>query len=343
MEINLKEFGYNNYFSSQFNKLKESSLIPARIISQTRTLYNVVCEKGFLSAKLSNILRQNAVFKSELPAVGDWVAISVRRDKAYISHVFERKSCITRKTSGKVFDEQVLSSNIDILFIVSSLNEDYNINRLCRYISLAKTGKVKPVILLSKSDLVDDSSPFVSEVKTVASEIPVHSVSVKDAETMTILENYLKTGLTAAFVGSSGVGKSTLINMLLRENRQKTNEISEAIKKGKHTTSSREIILLQNGGIVIDNPGIRELQVWNEDIETGFEDLMELAKDCRFFDCLHDTEPGCAVKEAVENGLLEQVKIEKWKEHKAEVEQLHKMKELSAKIFEKRKVVKKKS
>ena len=192
MLTDLEKLGYDNFFKEQYSKIKDSSLLPARVISQRRNLYDVFCEKGMISAKLSGALRRAAVFKSELPAVGDWVAVSARRDKGYIQHVFERKSCITRKTSGKVFDEQVLSSNIDILFIVTSMNGDYNINRLQRYVSLARSGGVEPVILLSKSDLIEDSALFLEKTGSAFSGINMHTVSVSDVSTVGTLRNYVK-------------------------------------------------------------------------------------------------------------------------------------------------------
>ncbi len=342
-KMDIKKYGYSKFFKDQFERLKKRSFFPARVVSQSRNLYKVVCEKGFFDAKLSGSLRRDALFKSDLSAVGDWVVISIKRDKAYIHETLQRKSCITRKTSGKVFNEQVLSANVDIAFIVSSLDEDFNIKRIRRYISLAKTGKVKPVILLSKSDLKDDCSEFLQEVKDSAANIPVHAVSVKNKDASEVFKEYLKEGITSVFIGSSGVGKSTLINMLLGSDRQKTGEISEKAKKGKHITSSRELILIKDRGLVIDTPGIRELQVWNEDIDTGYEDIEILSCKCRFFDCCHDTEPDCEVKKAVEDGVLSKQRLENWRAHKLEIENLKKMKELSAKIFAKRKVKKNKS
>ncbi len=339
--MKVSEYGYDKFFKIQFEKAAGEGSLPARIISESRNHFKVVCEKGFFEAKLSGKLRQSAIFKSDLPAVGDWVAIYVRRDKAFIHAILDRKSSITRKTAGKVFDRQVLSSNIDVLFIVTSLDCDFNINRLGRYVSLAKTGRVKPVILLSKSDLVSETGSFAGQITENFPSVPVHSVSVKDENTLKLMEKYLKKGVAASFVGSSGVGKSTLINMLAGEDIRKTAEVSKTDNKGRHTTSQRELILLENGGIVIDTPGIRELQVWDEDISSGFEDIEKLSQDCRFFDCMHDTEPDCAVKKGVEEGTISAKRLEKWKERKKEIEEMVKNKELSAKILAKRKFSKK--
>jgi ribosome biogenesis GTPase / thiamine phosphate phosphatase len=334
--MNIVEYGYDIFFKKQFDKKELKELIPARIISESRNSYSIVSEQGFFIAKLIGKVRQDSIFRSDLPAVGDWVAVSIRRDNALIHKILDRRSVIIRKTSGKIFDQQILSSNIDILFIVTSPDNDFNINRLERYISLAESGKVRPVILLNKMDTLEDPSFFIEMTKNSFLSVDVRATSIKDPEVKKMLEKYLSRGKTGAFVGSSGVGKSSLINILIGRDLQKTGAISDSVKKGKHTTSKRELILLENGGMVIDTPGIRELQVWDENASSGFKDIEELAKNCRFSDCMHDTEPECAVKTAVENGLILQERIDKWKSLKLEIEEMKKNREFAAKIIAKR-------
>ncbi len=317
--------------------------VVAKVIGQGRHYYTVLSEKGEFKAKLSGSLRYNSVLKSDLPSVGDMVEISVRGDKAYIMSVLERKSCFSRRSAGNVVDEQVLAANLDILFIVMSLDENFNLKRLQRYISAARAGKITPVILLNKSDLCAETFSMTEKVREIAAGIEVFAVSSKDPATLEIIFRFLDSGTTAAFTGSSGVGKSTLINMLLGEERQKTAEISSAVKKGRHTTSSRDMIFLSNGAIVIDTPGIREIQMWETDEPEGFERILELSIGCRFFDCRHDTEPDCAVKNAISQGLLPADVLEMWRIQQVEMGELQQKKEESEKILESRKAKKRRS
>lgn len=317
--------------------------VVARVTGQGRHYYAVLSEQGELKAKLSGSLRYNSVFKSDLPAVGDWVEISLRGDKAYIVSVQKRKSCFSRRSSGNVVDEQVLAANLDILFIVMALDENYNLKRLQRYISAAGSGNIQPVVLLSKSDLCDNVSSMTDMVKKMIPKVEVFTVNSKDPSVLRIFEIFLKPGVTAAFTGSSGVGKSTLINMLIGEERQKTADISQSVKKGRHTTSSRDMIFLDSGAIVIDTPGIREIQMWETEDPAGFERIAEIAAGCRFADCEHDTEPDCAVKEAILKGQLDENILEMWKIQCLETMELRQKKEISEKILEHRKSKKRRS
>ena len=342
-KINLVKWGFDSRFKDLALKESDSGLIPARVIGHNRHFYDVVCEKGFFSAKTSGSIRYNSVLKSDLPAVGDWVMISLRRDKSYICSILPRKNCISRRCSGNVIDEQVLSSNIDIVFIVMSMDENFNLKRLQRYISVAASSKIKSVILLTKSDLCDKSSELLEEVKKAAPDKEVFAISSFDESTERLLKSFVLPGTSAVFIGSSGVGKSTLINTLSGSNIRATGEISSAVRKGRHTTSARELILLESGGMVIDTPGMREIQNWQEEDASGFEIIRELSLQCRFADCRHKTEPGCAVKEAVENGTLPVETLEMWQKQLEESEELKQKKAASLKILETRRSKRKKN
>ena len=342
-KIYLEKWGFDGHFKELALKKSENGLIPARVIGHNRHFYDVVCEKGFFSAKTSGSIRYNSVLKSDLPAVGDWVMISLRRDKSYICSILPRKNCISRRCSGNVIDEQVLSSNIDIVFIVMSLDENFNLKRLQRYISVAASSKIKSVILLTKSDICDKSKELLEEVKKVAAEKDVFAISSFDESTEKLLKSFIPSGTSAVFIGSSGVGKSTLINTLSGSNIRVTGEISSAVRKGRHTTSARELILLPSGGMVIDTPGMREIQNWQEEDASGFEIIRELSRLCRFADCRHKTEPGCAVKEAVENGTLAAETLEMWQKQLEESEELKQKKAASLKILETRRAKRKKN
>lgn len=317
--------------------------VTARVIGHGRHFYTVLSEKGEQAAKLSGSLRYNAALKSDLPAIGDWVEISLRGDKAYIVSVHKRKSCFSRKESGNVIDEQVLAANLDILFIVMSLDENFNINRLQRFISAARTGNILPVIVLSKSDVCKNVEELSNKVKCVFPDIAIFTTSSKIPATYDFLKNYLLPGVTAAFTGSSGVGKSTIINLLLGEHRQKTADISKAVNKGRHTTSSRDMIFLSNGAVVIDTPGIREFQLWENETPSGFQLIDDISLNCRFSDCKHETEPDCAVKDAILEGKITAELVEMWKKHKIEIDELKKKKEEALKIINNRKTKARKS
>ncbi|MGI6395165.1 MAG: ribosome small subunit-dependent GTPase A [bacterium] len=312
--------------------------ITARVTGHSRDFYTVLSEKGEFKAKLSGFLRYNSVFKSELPVVGDMVEISLRGDKAYIKAVLKRKSHFSRKTAGNIVDEQVLAANIDVLFIVMSLDGNYNLKRLQRYVSAAKSGNIKPVVLLSKSDLCEETASLTEKAKKAFKGVNIFSVSSKNTDTLKVFTKFLKPGVTAAFAGSSGVGKSTLINLILGKEKLKTADISKSTKKGRHTTSSRDMVFLDNGAIVIDTPGIRELGMWDVEGSIGFEKIEELAKSCRFSDCSHLTEPDCAVKQGVEEGEIMQETLDAWRIQIDEKKELEKKKEALEKIIERKKL-----
>jgi ribosome biogenesis GTPase len=311
--MHLHQLGWDASFENQFEPFRSGGLVPLRIAREDRRQYLALGEGGEWTCGVSGKFRHEAGGKGDLPAVGDWVSASTlpAEKKAVIRGVLPRKSVFRRKAAGSHTAEQVVAANMDFVFIVSGLDLDFNPRRIERYLSLAWESGAMPVVLLNKADLCEDSESRKIEVESIAPGVDVHTVSASRKTGLEILSRYIQEGKTAAFLGSSGVGKSTLINAILGYERLKVNEVSGWKNRGRHTTTYRELILLPEGGMVIDTPGMRELQVWGgeENLKQTFEDIEELAEACRFRDCSHVSEPGCAVQEAVKNGLLGQDRL----------------------------------
>jgi ribosome biogenesis GTPase len=257
-----------------------------------------------------------------LPAVGDWVAIRKRRDedRAVIVAVLPRRSSFSRKMAGQVTDEQVVAANVDIVFLVMGLDADFNLRRLERYLLLARESGAAPVVLLTKPDLCPDTASHLSYVTQLTGDLPVHVLSPKHNQGLDQVGGYLTPGRTGALLGSSGVGKSTIINRLVGEDLLKTREVREADSRGRHATTHRELVALPKGGLIIDTPGMRELQLWDvaDSVRETFDDIEALAAGCHFTDCRHRDEPRCAVKAAVTAGSLAASRLESY--HKLQKE-----------------------
>ncbi|MGE4354015.1 MAG: ribosome small subunit-dependent GTPase A [Oscillospiraceae bacterium] len=304
--------------------LAEAALCPdlrlARVTAQYKDLYKIVTDEGETLAEVSGKFRYEADRLSDFPAVGDFVMAAYGAPgsgNAVIHRVLQRKSVFARTAVGMDDEAQVVAANIDVVFICMSLNNDYNPSRLERYLSVAWDSRATPVVVLTKSDLCENLPVVLSEVSGIALGADVVAVSSFDRASGEKLLAYLTPGVTASFIGSSGVGKSTLINCLAGSELLKTSEIRQD-DKGRHTTTRRELIVLPQGGVVIDTPGMRELGVESADLGKSFSDIDELSDKCRFRDCTHTTEPGCAVRQALETGRLDRRRLENYRKLKRE-------------------------
>lgn len=335
--IDLKELGWNSFFENHFIKYNQqnTTYIPARIISAQRHIYSVLCEYGELKGKITGKFLYEVQSTEKYPVVGDWVGIArkEKEDGAIIHFVFPRKTSLSRKTPGIKTEEQVICANIDTSFLVTTFDRDFNLRRIERYLSLIWDSGANPVIILNKADLCSDIETFTGEVESISPGIPILCMSALEKFGIEQIYNYLKEGKTVVFLGSSGTGKSTIINCLLDAPKQATNSLGDN-DKGRHTTSYRELFMIPDRrGMVIDNPGMREIQLWaNEDIvEKTFADIENLSQSCRFNNCSHTKEPGCAVKEAIEEGGLEPKRLESYFKQKRELNKLSEKNKLAKK------------
>jgi ribosome biogenesis GTPase len=312
--LNLRELGWNDFFEQGFALFAKEGLSAARVGVQHRGAYLVCWEHGELAAEVSGRFRHDAAMPSDFPVVGDWVAIEVHPDegKAVIHAVLPRRTKFSRTAAGDVTEEQVVAANIDEVFIVAALGDELNLRRIERYLALAWESRANPAVVLSKADLCSDVALAVERAQFVAGDVPVLTISNMSGEGMAALRSLLREGRTAVLLGPSGMGKSTLTNHLCGEELQDIQPVRDGDHKGRHTTTRRELILLPSGGCIIDTPGLRELQMWDGEagLVEAFADIAELAAACRFNDCRHESEPGCAVLEAVESGLLDAARLE---------------------------------
>ncbi|MFC1973905.1 ribosome small subunit-dependent GTPase A [Chloroflexota bacterium] len=339
----LENLGWDIYFRKHFQPFQVSDFAPARVISESKGSFQVYSLYGELSAKVSGKLYYMAGEEKIYPAVGDWVVVRplIDEHKAIIQAILPRKSKFSRKVAGERTEEQVISANIDTVFIVCGLDGGRNLNlrRIERYLTLSWGSGATPVIILNKIDLCPDINICIHSVADIAPSVSIHPVSAKENIGLTELRKYLTTGSTVAFIGSSGVGKSSLINSLLGIEKQKTREVREDDRMGRHTTTKRELIVLSDGGVVVDTPGMRELQVWaeGEDLQGVFQDIEELAKECLFSNCNHNLESGCAIKIAIDRAELDLARLESYRKLQKELNYLASREEQSTRLYEKTK------
>jgi ribosome biogenesis GTPase len=309
MSTRLSELGWSDFFEKHFQPYQNRGLMPARISREYRDLYTVLYTEGETTARVSGTYRFRSRSSADYPGVGDWVAVSMLdgKDTAIIHHLLPRRTCISRKVAWTKTEEQVLAANIDSAFLISGMDGEFNIQRIERYLTMCYNSDLRPIIVLNKQDLCPDIDDKLSEIRAIAFGIPVHAISALTSTGIDRLHPYLVAGKTSVCLGSSGVGKSTIINRLFGEERLPVGSTSESTGKGKHVTVQRELIPLPSGGLLIDTPGLRELQLWGDenDLDANFRDIENLAKYCRFRDCQHKKEPGCAVKQAIQDGQLD--------------------------------------
>jgi ribosome biogenesis GTPase len=295
----LHKLGWDDGWEAAFAEHRAAGLVPARVAVQHRGAYDLMSEQGELRASAANRL----VREEGLPAVGDWVGIDLTTN--LVEALLPRRTTIGRKEVWTAIKEQVLAANVDVAFLTQALPLDFNPRRLERYLAMAWESGAQPVVLLTKTDLVEDITPFLAEVEAVTfGSVPVLAVSARTGVGVDELRAWLEPNKSAVLLGSSGVGKSTIVNTLIGEELLATQEVREDDQMGRHTTTRRELILVPTGGVVLDTPGIRELQLWDADLEQTFGDIEEVARRCRFSDCNHDQEPGCAIREALQDGSL---------------------------------------
>lgn len=334
-KTNLYNIGLSKRFENEASMYDEN-LYLARVSVQHKDKYNVITEEGECLAEVSGKFKHEALGTESFPAVGDWVMVDRLNNSngnVIIHHVLRRKSAFERKVAGNRRDIQVVAANVDIVFLCMALNNDFNIRRLERYISVAFDSMATPVIVLTKADLCDNVLEKQLEVENIAIGIDVLVTSSITGEGYEEIKNYIGNDKTVAFIGSSGIGKSTLINKLIGEDVLLTNGLRND-DKGRHTTTHRQLLVLPQGGVVIDTPGMRELQLITGDTDKSFCDIEELALMCKFSDCKHESEPGCAVKRAIEEGKLDENRLESYRKIQKELKYAN----LNSKKLEKEKV-----
>jgi ribosome biogenesis GTPase / thiamine phosphate phosphatase len=317
--------GWGEPFEAAFAEYAEAGFEAGRVAVEHRNRYVVLTGTEEIDARLAGRMRIALHASGERPVVGDWVVFKRGRDGAATIHArLPRRSQFSRKVAGRTVEEQVMAANVDTVFLATSLNSDLNPRRLERYLLLAWESGAQPVVLLTKADLAPDNAEQVrTEFERVTQGVPVHIISSRTGSGIAELEHYLIAGHTIAVLGSSGVGKSTLINRLLGTDQMKTAEIRND-GRGRHTTTYRELVRLPSGALIIDTPGLRELQLWEADsgLQEAFAEIDQLAEQCRFTDCQHRAEPGCAVTEAVQSGALSVERLDSYQQLRRELKHI---------------------
>ena len=329
--MTLTDLGWNERFEEEFAPFNKNGWVPARLIRDNKITYGALTEGGYeYEVVMGGKVYHYASSDAELPAVGDWVALEIGTGD--LDHVIRarlsRQSCFSRKAPGKSSEEQVIAANVSLVCVVTDAGTDLNLRRMERFFALIGRSGAKPVVLVNKSDLfpADHNHEAAESIRAICPEAAVLVTSAINGENVSAIRQFLEPGVSITFVGSSGVGKSSLINALLGEDWQEEGEVNEVTGKGRHTTTARELIVLEEGGILIDNPGIREVQMWTDEhtLREKFLDIEALAEQCRFHDCSHGSDTGCAVRAAVEAGSLDPERYEGFMKLDEEIAKLKK-------------------
>lgn len=335
LNYKLADLGWKKEDDAIVRSYLEQGYLLGRVALEHKHIYRIYTERGELLAEVAGKMRFEASGIEDYPAVGDWVICKAREEgKAMIHALVPRKTKFSRKVAGYTTEEQIVAANVDLIFLVNALNNDYNLRRIERYLIMAWESGAQPVIILSKADLCQDINEKVAEVESIAFGVPVHVLSAYTEEGLEEVAAYLKKGTTVALLGSSGVGKSTLINRFYGQEIQRVNSVREGDDRGKHTTTHRELILLPEGAMIIDTPGMRELHLWEseEGFSESFQDIEKLAESCYFSDCQHGQEPQCAVNQALEDGTLTRERYANYLKMQRELRYIEKKANLTAKL-----------
>jgi ribosome biogenesis GTPase len=322
--MSLSGLGWNSYFEALWQEREQEKWLPARVISQQRGLWRVAGDFAGCWAEAPGTLRSSAEAGGDWPAVGDWVATEILTagSRPLIQKVLTRRSKFVRKVAGRRMDEQVIAANVDTAFVVMALDGDFNVRRLERYLAQCWESGAKSIVVLNKSDDCPDVAARVAEVERIAAGVPIFAVSALTGDALSALDSYLAPGQTIVLLGSSGVGKSTLLNHFLQRDAQAVQSVRASDSRGRHTTTSRELFALPGGALLIDTPGLRELQLWDaaEGLEQAFSDIEELSAQCKYGNCGHSNEPGCALLAALADGRLDADRLENWQKLSREQE-----------------------
>ena len=327
--MTLEDLGWNEAFAEEFSTFAGKGWEPARLIRDNKITYGALLGDGReLEVVMGGKVYHDATSDAELPAVGDWVALEVgeENNEHIIRARLSRQTCFSRKASGKRMEEQVIASNIQIVVVVTDAGSDFNLRRMERYFAIIGRSRAKAVVLVNKADLYSEEENLAAAeaIRNQNPEAEVHVTSLKKKSSLKALKNYLKPGISITFIGSSGTGKSSVINHLLGGEYQFTDEVNESTGKGRHTTTARELMVLRGGGIIIDNPGIKEVHMWTDEatLREQFADIVELALKCRFDNCRHGPHAGCAIREAMAEGRMERSRLEAFFKLEEEIEKL---------------------
>ena len=348
VSFSLEDLGWNDHFQRALAAIEVEGCVPARVMLQERELYSVCGAEGEYAAEVAGRFRHQALAPEgclsagDWPAVGDWVAVRLPRGegRAAVHAVLPRQTKFSRQAAGERTEEQVVAANVDFVFLVSGLDGDFNVRRIERYLTAAWDSGANPVVVLNKADICDDPDARAAEVEAVAPGAAVHVVSALTGDGLEVVRGYLHPGRTIAFLGSSGVGKSTIINSLLGQAVQRVEAVRPGDDRGRHTTTRRQLFLLDEGGLLLDTPGMRELQLWegSEGVDAAFQDIAQLALTCRYRDCCHEGEPGCAVLEAIDAGQLDAGRLESYQKLQREIHYLETRHDAAAQALERKKM-----